>query len=102
MRIRHLLLAAALAAGAADAGAFAQNAGTYDPQQFPAIQGKVAQYSLTPRGDVDGLILDDGTEVHLPPHLGTQLVFLVKPGDGTQIAATWGIAAVATGGVIMR
>jgi hypothetical protein len=27
------------------------------------------------------LILEDGTEVHLPPHLGVQLVFAVKPGD---------------------
>ena len=24
-------------------------------------------------GDVDGLILDDGTEIHLPPHLGAQV-----------------------------
>ncbi len=30
---------------------------------------------------MDGLILDDGTEVHLPPHLGAQLVAAVKPGD---------------------
>ena len=54
---------------------------TYDPAQLPATKGRVAQYSLTPRGDVDGLILDDGTEVHMPPHLGTQLVYAVKPGD---------------------
>ena len=52
----------------------AQNAASYDPGQLPPIEGKVAEYSLTPRGDVDGLILADGTEVHLPPHLGTQLV----------------------------
>jgi hypothetical protein len=52
---------------------------------LPAMQGKVAEYSLTPRGDVDGLILTDGTEVHLPPHLGTQLVFAVKPGDSVTI-----------------
>lgn len=30
---------------------------------------------------MDGLILADGTEVHLPPHLGMQLVYAVKPGD---------------------
>ena len=62
-----------------------QNAATYDPNQLPAIQGKVAEYSLTPRGDVDGLILADGTEIHLPPHLGTQLVYAVKPGDAVTI-----------------
>ena len=56
-----------------------------DMQQLPTIKGRVAQYSLTPRGDVDGLILDDGTEIHLPPHLGAQLVFAVKPGDSVTV-----------------
>lgn len=79
-RLRYALLAATVIAGAAGV-AVAQTAPTYDPAQLPATKGKVAQYSLTPRGDVDGLILDDGTEVHLPPHLGAQLVFAVKPGD---------------------
>ena len=79
-RLRYALLAATLIAGAAGV-AVAQTAPTYDPAQLPATKGRVAQYSLTPRGDVDGLILDDGTEVHLPPHLGAQLVFAVKPGD---------------------
>jgi hypothetical protein len=81
MRARHILLAATLLAGTAGAAVLAQEIATYDPRQLPAIQGKVAQYSLTPRGDVDGLILEDGTEVHVPPHLGIQLVFAVKPGD---------------------
>jgi hypothetical protein len=79
-----MLLAATLLTGAASA-AIAQNAATYDPSQLPATHGKVAEYSLTPNGDVDGLILTDGTEVHLPPHLGTQLVFAVKPGDAVTI-----------------
>lgn len=80
-RLRLALLGATLIAGAAAAAAVAQTAPTYDPAQLPAIKGRVAQYSLTPRGDVDGLILDDGTEIHMPPHLGTQLAFAVKPGD---------------------
>lgn len=84
MRTRHILLAATLLAGGVGA-AVAQNAATYDPNQLPVIQGKVAEYSLTPRGDVDGLILADGTEVHTPPHLGTQLVYAVKPGDAVTI-----------------
>ena len=53
--------------------------------QLPAIQGAVAQYSLTPRGDVDGVILADGTLVHLPPHLGPALVAGVHPGDQVTI-----------------
>ena len=84
MRTPHILLAATLLAGASGI-ALAQNAATYDPSQLPTIRGKVAEYSLTPRGDVDGLILADGTEVHLPPHLGTQLVYAVKPGDAVTI-----------------
>lgn len=84
MRKSYALLAAvAISAGAWSA--WAQDAATYDPNQLPAMHGKVAQYSLTPRGDVDGLILADGTEVHLPPHLGTSLVFAVKPGDTVTI-----------------
>lgn len=81
---RSLLLAATLVAGATGA-ALAQDAAIYDPAQLPAFKGHVAQYSLTPRGDVDGLILDDGTEVHLPPHLSTQLVFAARPGDAVTV-----------------
>ena len=89
MKTRNILLAGVLATAGLGAGvAVAQNvmgAAAYDPAQLPAIQGKVAQYSLTPRGDVDGLILADGTEVHTPPHLGAQLVGAVKPGDAVTI-----------------
>lgn len=78
------LLACILLACVAGA-AIAQVSGGFDPMQLPETKGKVAQYSLTPRGDVDGLILTDGTEVHLPPQLGTQLVFAVQPGDVVSI-----------------
>lgn len=57
----------------------------YDLQQLPATKGTVSRYTLTPRGDVDGLILADGTEVHFPPHLSTQLVYAVKPGDAITV-----------------
>jgi len=57
------------------------SASVYDLQQLPVIKGSVSHYTLTPRGDVDGLILGDGTEVHVPPHLSTQLVYAVKLGD---------------------
>jgi hypothetical protein len=82
--VRAALLAATLLSAAAGV-ALAQTAATFDPAQLPATKGRVAHYSLTPRGDVDGLILDDGTEVHTPPQLGTQLVFIAKPGDAVTI-----------------
>jgi hypothetical protein len=84
MRTSQVLLSATLVATTATS-ALAQPVATYDPQQLPAIQGQVAQYSLTPRGDVDGVILQDGTQVHLPPHLGGQLVQAIKPGDTVTI-----------------
>jgi hypothetical protein len=85
MRARNTLFAAAAIVLVGAGYAAAQDAATYDPGQLPAIHGKVAEYSLTPRGDVDGLILADGTEVHLPPYLGTQLVFAIKPGDSVTV-----------------
>jgi hypothetical protein len=52
----------------------------YDPQQLPVQRGQVLQLTLTPRGDIDGLILTDGTEVKTPPHLSTQIAYAIKPG----------------------
>jgi hypothetical protein len=57
----------------------------YDPQQLPAYRGQVQRLTLTPHGDVDGLILSDGTEIKTPPHLSTQLAYSVKPGDTVTI-----------------
>lgn len=57
----------------------------WDSSQLPETRGTVRQYTLTPRGDVDGLILTDGTEVKLPPHLTGQIVFAVRPGDAVSI-----------------
>lgn len=53
----------------------------YDSSQLPQITGKVLQYDLTPRGDVDGLILTDGTEIHMPPHLSAEIAAAARPGD---------------------
>ena len=78
-----LVAAIALASGAA---LYAQTTGPlWDPAQLPATRGAVKQYTLTPRGEVDGLILNDGTEVKLPPHLTGQIVFAIRPGDAVTI-----------------
>lgn len=84
--ISRTLITTPLLVAIASASAFAQTAGgTFDPAQMPEIHGVVAQYDLAPRGDVDGLILTDGTEVHVAPYLGPQLLQGVKPGDGVTI-----------------
>src|SRR5437764_13689975 len=85
---RTRTLAALLVAGAAiGAGAaYSQTpAAMWDTSQLPETKGTVKQYTLTPRGDVDGLILNDGTEIKLPPHLTAQIVFAVKPGDAVSV-----------------
>jgi hypothetical protein len=84
-RLKAVLLAATLLAAGAGGVAWAQREPAYDPAQLPEVKGTVAQYALTPRGDVDGLILADGTEVHVPPFLSTELVFAVRPGDAVTI-----------------
>ncbi len=72
------------AAGIAAAQVVSQQ-GAYDPAQLPAFHGIVQQYDLTPRGDVDGVLLADGTEVHFPPHLGIQVTAAIRPGDAVTI-----------------
>ena len=58
---------------------------TAQPAAMQQAKGKVAQYSLTPRGTVDGLILTDGTEVMVPPHMATAMVFAIHPADAVTV-----------------
>jgi hypothetical protein len=82
--VKSALLAATLLISAGGL-AMAQLSSTYDPAQLPVIKGKVEQYTLTPRGEVNGFIMTDGTEVHVNPSLSTELVFAVHPGDAVTI-----------------
>jgi hypothetical protein len=85
VNLKTVLLASALMALGAGDIALAQLGPTYDPAQLPEVKGKVVQYLPTPRGDVDGLLLDDGTEVQVGPFASTQLVFAIKPGDSVTV-----------------
>jgi hypothetical protein len=49
--------------------------------QLSETRGLAQQFTLTPIGEIDGIILADGTEVHLPPHLTTQIANAIKLGD---------------------
>lgn len=55
-----------------------------DPKVLPAVQGRVARFTLNPRGDVDGVLLDDDRQIHVPPHMGAALEKLVSPGDAIE------------------
>ena len=54
---------------------------SYDPQQLPVMQGELDRFTFTARGDIDGFIFSDGTEVKTAPGLSTQLAFAMRPGD---------------------
>lgn len=60
-------------------------AATYDPAQLPTFHGKVGQYDLSPDGDIDGVILDSGLEVHTSPHQAAEVAAAVRPGDPVTI-----------------
>jgi hypothetical protein len=69
-----------------DAPPAAQPGGpVYDPNQLPSFKGSVEQFTLSPRGDIDGFILSDGTEVKTPPHLSTEIAATLRKGDAVTV-----------------
>ena len=54
-------------------------------QATPSVSGTVQQYLLSPHGEVEGLLLSDGTCVRFPKHLGATLTSLVMPGDPVDV-----------------
>jgi hypothetical protein len=55
------------------------------PQSVVAT-GTVSRFVVNPEGEVDGFLLGDGSLVHFPPHMSSQLVSVVHPGDPVRIA----------------
>ena len=45
------------------------------------ISGTVKAFTLTPVGDIEGIILTNGFEIHVPPHLTEQVAAAVRPGE---------------------
>lgn len=58
----------------------------------PSVTGTVQQYLLTPHGEVDGLLLSDGTVVKFSPHLAERLTATVKLGDAVVVLGFMGLA----------
>ncbi|MEK7912443.1 hypothetical protein AAB988_09305 [Burkholderia contaminans] len=56
-----------------------------DPACLPETRGRVTQFLLNPHGDIDGLILNGDLQVHVPPHLGRELVRRVAVGDRIRV-----------------
>jgi len=51
-----------------------------DPNYLPRVNGTVDRFLVNLHGEVDGLLLADGLEVHVPPHLDAELRAAVQPG----------------------
>jgi hypothetical protein len=47
----------------------------------PAAQATASRLLINPFGEVDGVLLDTGTIVTFPPHMGGQLAAAIKAGD---------------------
>jgi hypothetical protein len=56
-----------------------------DPDYLPETSGAVAQFLVNPHGDIDGMILKNGTEVHFPPHLSRKIAKSVCVGDKIKV-----------------
>jgi hypothetical protein len=56
-------------------------------KQSISINGTVQAYLLKPEGEVDGVLLSDGKQLHLPKHLSTAVQETVKPGDTIEAIA---------------
>ena len=52
-----------------------------DPDPLPPVTGTIAQLLLNDHGEVDGVLLDDGQEVHIPPHLARRARRALAPGQ---------------------
>jgi hypothetical protein len=74
--------------------AFAQAPATYPATPPPPsatwgqqidINGTVKAFTLTPVGEIEGIILTNGIEIHVPPHLTEQVASAVRPGEAVAV-----------------
>ena len=80
MKTKHLILIM-IARVIAAATSFAQPLPPAPVGGTEQIAGTVRMYLLNPRGEMDGLLLADGTQVKFPPHMSADLTQLVKPNE---------------------
>ncbi len=59
-------------------------------RKAPSVTGTIRQYLLSPHGEIEGVLLEDGTVVRFPPHLGATLAGIAKPGDEVAVVGILG------------
>lgn len=52
-----------------------------DPDHLPHVTASVERFLINCHGDVDGMILSNGLEVHSPPHLSEEIRAAIRLGD---------------------
>ena len=69
------------AAGAAPCAPSTTPTGVRPFDQQVDVTGTVKAFTLTPIGEIEGVILANGTEIHVPPHLTEQVASAVRLGE---------------------
>jgi len=57
-----------------------------DPDYLPETKGTFERFLVNRHGEADGMILTDGTEVHFPPHLSSQMQAEIQRGTAVKVS----------------
>ena len=68
-----------------------------DPDHLPETSGVVECFLLNGEGEADGLVLQGGSEIHFPPHMGSEVLAAIRPGRTVHVRGVRprGVAMVA-------
>ncbi|WP_257998848.1 hypothetical protein [Fischerella thermalis] len=58
------------------------------------VSGNVERYLMNKEGLVDGLLLSNGKQIKVPPHMSQQVVNAIKPGDAVDVVGKLGNSSV--------
>jgi len=84
--VAALLLGGGIAAGSIYAAPRDERPdGNRSESATTTVRGRVEKVLKNEPGDVDGLLLDDGTEIHFPPHIGTEVARSIRPGSRVEV-----------------
>jgi len=57
-----------------------------NPDHLPHVTSNVERFLINFHGDIDGMILTNGLEVHSPPHLSEAIRAAIQLGDHITVA----------------